>query len=355
MEEKNKTFTMLDLINQPGICVQNNLITHINSAAEGLLLTPGLDIRNLLLTGQEEYAAFTGGCLYLTLNLSARGRGASVTRMEDTDVFLLEPETDQPELRSMALAARELRDPLAKVMLCMDSLLPVLESDPSTAEQTGRLNRGLYQVLRILGNMSDAARCSSLSRKEAVDLDPLFREIFEKASALIRHTGITLTYEGLCEPLISMADPEQLERAVLNILSNSVKFTPTGSRIDAKLTRRGRMLRLEIRDSGSGIAQNLLSSIFSRYLRQPAIEDSRFGLGLGMVIIRAAAANHGGTVLIDQPDGCGTRITLTLAISQNPDTVLRSPVMRVDYTGERDHMLVELADILPSSAYEKET
>lgn len=355
MEEKNNCFAVLDLMLQPGFCVKDHIITNVNQAAEGLLITPGLDIRNFLLTGSEEYAAFTGGCLYLTLNLSQNGRGASVTRMEDTDIFLLEPETDQPELRAMALAARELRDPLAKVMIAAEQLIPASEPSPIQKEQTARLNRSLYQMLRILGNMSDASRYSTASRQEACELTGLFREIFEKAASLISHAGIRLTYEGLPEKVISIADPEQLERAVLNILSNAVKFTPAGGTIDAKLTRRGRMLQLSIQDSGSGIAENILRNVFSRYLRQSTIEDSRFGLGLGMVLIRSAAANHGGTVLIDQPQGNGTRITLTLAIRQNTDTVLHSPIMRVDYTGERDHMLVELVDILPASAYEKET
>ena len=62
---------------------------------------------------------------------------------------------------------------------------------------------------------------------------------------------------------------------------------------------------------------------------------------------------HGGTVLIDHPEGAGTRITMTLAIRQAPPGNLRSPRLRIDYAGERDHGLVELADVLPASLYEK--
>ena len=92
--------------------------------------------------------------------------------------------------------------------------------------------------------------------------------------------------------------------------------------------------------------------MFSRYLRQPALEDSRYGIGLGMVLIRTAAANHGGAVLIDQPEGTGTRITMTLSIRQSKETVLRSNILRVDYAGERDHGLIELSDCLPAELYE---
>lgn len=354
MEEKKDTLGMLDLVIRPGFCVKGNQIIKVNQAAESLFITPGTDVRPLLLTGSEEYAAFTGGCLYLTLSLSSHSCGASVTRVDDIDVFLLEQESDNGELRSMALAARELREPLTNVMITADSLFPLCaaESSPRTAEQVARLNRGLFQILRIIGNMSDAERCAAVSHQETVDIPALFAEFFEKAEALVSHTGITLTYEGPDQPIYGLADREQLERAVLNILSNAIKFTPKGGTVAAKLTRSGRMLRLSVTDSGSGIAQSVRSSVFSRYLRQPALEDSRYGIGLGMVLIRTAAAHHGGAVLIDQPEGVGTRITMTMSIRQSKQATLRSNVLRVDYAGERDHGLIELSECLPTELYE---
>ena len=331
MEEKKDTLGMLDLVIRPGFCVKENQIIKVNQAAESLFITPGTDVRPLLLTGSEEYAAFTGGCLYLTLNLSSHSCGASVTRVDDIDVFLLEQESDNGELRSMALAARELREPLTNVMITADSLFPLCaaESSPRTAEQVARLNRGLFQILRIIGNMSDAERCAAVSHQETVDIPALFAEFFEKAETLVSHTGITLTYEGPDQPIYGLADREQLERAVLNILSNAIKFTPAG-----------------------GTAQSVRSSVFSRYLRQPALEDSRYGIGLGMVLIRTAAAHHGGAVLIDQPEGVGTRITMTMSIRQSKQATLRSNVLRVDYAGERDHGLIELSECLPTELYE---
>lgn len=349
MEEKKEQLGLLDMMVRPAFCVKENRIKKVNSAAQALLILPGTDVRSLLLTGQEEYEAFENGCLYLKLNLSPKGCGASVVKADGSDVFVLDQESDDAELRCLALAARELREPLTNIMLSAEQLMASAES----SEQAARLNRGLHQMLRIIGNMSDAVRSTLTAQQETRNFGALFAEIFEKAKSYVAHTGIQLTYQGLSEELLGLADGEQLERAVLNILSNAVKFTPSGGTITAQLTRQGRMLRLSITDSGSGIAENIRSSLFHRYLRQPGIEDSRFGLGLGMVLIRSAAANHGGTVLIDQPEGKGTRITLTLAIRQNTGGMLRSPILRVDYAGEREHGLIELADCLPVRVYEK--
>ena len=196
-----------------------------------------------------------------------------------------------------------------------------------------------------------SAASSGTSHQALVEITGIFREIFEKAGAMLEGIGLCLDYRGPETALYCLVDTQELERAVLNLLSNAAKFTPRGGHIAASLTRQGRMLRLCIQDSGSGIADSVRGSVFRRYLRQPAIEDSRYGLGLGMVMIRAAASHHGGAVLIDRPPQGGTRVTVTLAIRQDPVSQLRSPLLKVDYAGERDHALIELSDVLPAEYY----
>ena len=356
MEQRVDALEMLDLMVRPGFCVEDNRIIKANQNALNWGIEPGADVRPLLLTGQEEYNLFQEGCLYLTVSVSGQQWGASVTRMGAWDVFILEQEADQAELRAMALAARELREPLTSVMTTADRLFPVEAriDDEATREQVARINRGLLQMLRVISNMSDANRYASapVSRQETLDITRFLDDIFSHAGELISHSGLSLSFRNLPAPVLCLVDSEKLERAVLNILSNAIKFTQKGGRIDASLTRRGNLLFLQIQDSGCGIAENLKGSLHSRYLRQPAIEDGRFGIGLGMVLIRSAATCHGGTVLIDHPADSGTRITMTLAIRQNTDPMVRSPLLRVDYAGERNHALLELADALPFSLYE---
>lgn len=355
MEQKNNTPDVLDLLIRPGFCVKNNRIVRLNRQASSLMLTEGMDITPLLATGKDIFPEFQEGCLYLTLKYCGQKWDCTVVAMEDQQIFILEQE-DQAELQAMALAAKELRSPLSNVITTADRLFPaIVESgDPFVQEQVARLNRGLYQMLRVVSNMSDAHQCVSGSacQMETVDIAAETEEIFSKAAHLIEHTGLTLSYTGLQENLFCLADRQILERAVFNIISNAAKFTPKGGSIDATLTRTGNMLRLSVQDSGSGIAEALRSSIHNRYLRQPAIEDSRFGIGLGMVLIRSAAEKHGGTVLIDHPNGAGTRVTMTLAVRQNPSTLVCCSRFRIDYAGERDHGLIELSDCLPASLYD---
>ena len=335
----------------PGFLVKDNRITHCNQAAEALLLAPGTEIGPLLLTGQEEYAAFQEGCLSLKLKLSAKGWGACVTREKEGDLFLLDQEPEEADLRSLALAARELRNPLSNLMIAADSLARCTESTPDVREQLARLNRSLHQIHRLVNNMSDAGRSDLLTPMGLHDWDRLVYDAAEKLQAQLEGTKFTLTYEGLSQSVWGLANEGQMERAIFNAVSNAMKFMPEGGTIALKLTRQKNMLHLSIRDSGSGIAESILGNVFTRYQRQPGIEDSRYGLGLGMVLIRSAASDHGGTVLVHRPEGGGTQVTMTMAIRQE-DPVLRSPVIPPILDGSRQ-VLTELSDCLGWECYQK--
>jgi len=351
MNLQNSMPDWLQRSNCPAFTVINHQITACNQAAEALLLRPGTDVRTLLMTGKEEYEAFQSGCLYLQLALSSKGYGAAVTREGLTDVFLLDQEPAEAELRSLSLAARELRNPLSNLMIAAGSLSQQISGDPTAQEFLARLNRSLHQMHRLINNMSDAARSDLLTPVGMHDWTRLVSDIFEKIQIHLSGTKVTLSYEGPSEPVYGFANEGQLERAVLNVISNAMKFMPDGGTIHARLTRNQNMLHLSILDSGSGIPENILGNIFSRYQRQPGIEDSRYGIGLGMVLIRSTATDHGGTVLIDSPEGGGTRITMTMAINQN-NTSLKTPIIPPVIDGSRS-VLLELSECLPWELYKQ--
>ena len=346
MEQMKDSPGLLELLPHPGFLVQENIIVRVNASAAAMQVTVGTPIGELLDGCREDYEGFSGGCLYLTLSLSGAPLGACALRMEAGDVFLLDSGQEDAVLQSLALASRQLRLPLSNIMISAESLFSQLPESPEAQEAAARLNRGLYQLLRLVGNMSDAD--SGLTRRETLSIGGVFDEIFEKAGTLCQQAGFHLEYSGLKEDIYAIADRQQLERAVYNLLSNAMKFSPAGSTITAWLTRRGRKLCLQIQDAGEGI---LPADLFHRYLRQNTLEDSRFGMGLGMVLVRACAASHGGTVLVNTPEGGGTRVTMTLTLRQNADDILHSPTLRLEYTGGRDSALIELSQQLPWELY----
>ena len=348
MEERSEVTTMLQLMLQPAFRVEKGVISHVNDAAAACFVRAGQSMESLIAAGAEEYAEFSQGSLYLTLSLCGRQVGACVTRVENGDIFILENSDEQPQLQAMALAATALREPLTGLMSLADQMLPAMDKEDATLQsQAAQMNRRLYQMLRIVSNMSDAAQYSqSQASVEYVEISAFLEEIFQKTAALAQAAGIRLEYELPRESISTLADPDKLERAVYNMLSNAIKFASAGSAIQAKLVCKNERLHICVTNDHPGPQGN----IYNRFLREPALEDPRSGVGLGMVLVRSVAALHGGAVLADHTPN-GTRVTLTIPVKQRGGSQVRSPILHIDYTGERDHGLTELADVLPATCY----
>lgn len=350
MEERNAITTMLQLIPQPAFLAEDGIIRSVNDAAAGYFLQVGTPVATMIQHGTEEYAEFTGGRLYLTLNIAGQSLGASVSRIDAGDVFTLQT-TEVPQLQALALAAMELRNPLSSILTLADQLLPkISQENEALGQQAAQMNRRLFQMLRIIGNMSDAEQYSrsTPASKEHVEVCSFLCEILEKATELTAQAGIRLTWEVPSEHIFTLASAEKLERAVYNLLSNALKYAAPGSTVHAKLVRKDKRLAFSVTNLCDG--SPLPGNLFNRFLREPGLEDPRNGIGLGLVLVRSVAALHGGAVLVDQTQD-GIRVTMTLQISQSKTTQVRSHLMQFDYAGARDHGLIELSDVLPAAAF----
>ena len=325
---------MLALMDRPAFCVEAGRIRALNTAARSLALGEETPLAELLSAGQDAYAEFTEGCLTLELTLPGGSRMATVTTVDGRHLFTLEPETAEGDMRMLSLAAQTLRDPLTDVMALVDSL-------PADTEKLPQLNRSLHRLLRIIGNMTPPPPF----RPETAELNALLEEIWDQAQPACTAKGIRFTFTPSPAPVYTAVDGPLLTRAIHNLLSNSMKFS-AGRELSLSLQRSGKRLRIRFRDPGGVLPPDP----FTRYLREPGLEDPRCGLGMGMQLVRSAAIAHGGTVLMTAlPEG-GLLTELCLPIRQ--ENALRSPRRRLSYTGERDTLLVELSDVLPPEFYQ---
>ena len=241
-------------------------------------------------------------------------------------------------------------------MTLADKLLPVqaAEGNSTLQSQIAQFNQGLYQMLRLIGNMSFAEKYSSKPSvfTETCNISAFFEELFLSAEVLAAKADRKLHFSCSEKDVLCLANKELLERAALNLISNAIKFSPKGSRIHAEVFRRKGTLFLTVENAKGDCAPSSTKELFSTFLRPSGIHDGRQGIGLGMVLVRSAASAHGGTVLIEQTAD-SIKVTLTIKLRQSTGTELRSKFLNVDYAGERDHKLIELADALPSSAFDQ--
>ena len=357
MEYASQITEILETLICPAFTVESGTIIHVNQAAQEHGVTPSAAVADLISTGAEEYTQYTTGKLCLTLSLQGIPYSATVTCNGSYHIFCLETEYVKPELRAFALAAQQLRGPLAAAMSGTEQLLPLagIQDDKEAKQQLGQINRSLHQLLRAISNMSDTAQYANClsAHLQVCELTGIFRETLEKSSSLAAAAQRTLKYTLPKQAVYGPCNQEKLERAILNLVSNALKYTLKGGTISATLRQTSNKLIFTIQDNGIGICPSIQSNIFARYLREPGLGDGKDGIGLGMSIVRSVAALHNGTVLMEQPENEGARLTMTIAVKPVSDAVLRTPVMLpIDYTGGRDKALLELADVLPPSIYE---
>lgn len=351
MEYMTDSAEMLSHLICPAFLVKDGVITEANSAAARRMINTGASVYSIITAGAEDYAQYSSGKLYLQLTSG----GANVTTTQYGHLFCMESIYELPELQVLALAAQHLRQPLSTAMVNTDSLLQssTIQQDENTKKQLGQLNRSLYQLTRAVSNMSDAALNGNARQPnlETRDAFIYFNELLDKIQSLVAQADRQLLFKGLKTSVNCMIDADLLERAVLNLVSNAIKFSEKGSSIGITLRSAGKQLRLTVENKG--FQNKMYQNLFSQFMREPGIEDGRHGIGLGLSIVRGAAVAHGGSVLLNISAKNSVQITLTISTEITATTIIKSPIKLIGgYSGGWDNYLIELSDILPDTLFE---
>jgi len=199
--------------------------------------------------------------------------------------------------------------------------------DPEMPEDTRRyfLDMALTESDRMTRIVSDLLVLSRLDNKrtqwkvETFDVCRSISRLIEVMRVDIearRHT-VTFSPEGEIPELT--ADKERIEQVIINIISNSVKYTPEGGRIDISAVCKDEKISVRVADNGIGIPEEDKEHIFERFYR---VEKSRTsetgGTGLGLAIARELIEAHGGTISIESELGKGSAVTVTLPVICRP-------------------------------------
>lgn len=221
----------------------------------------------------------------------------------------------------LATLSHELRTPLNAVLGWLHLLQTGAIEEASRARALETVARNARQQARLVDDVLDVARISAGKLRLQIGelrFDDLVRATAESLRPTAEAKGVSwhVRVAGDLPPLLG--DAERLEQVVGNLLSNSIKFTPRGGRIDLTLSPDGPWLALVVRDDGAGIAPAFLPHVFDRFRQQdgsPTREHK--GLGLGLSLVHHFVELHGGEVRAES-EGEGRGATFTVRLPRLP-------------------------------------
>jgi signal transduction histidine kinase len=227
-------------------------------------------------------------------------------------------ELDRAKSAFVAIASHELRTPLT----ALQGFSEILALRRLPPEEVTRLAEVMRREARRLGRIvSDLLDLSRIERglEPALCRVPLKIEpTIEATVDLFRHGTATHLITTECEPALPVvaADPDALERVLTNLISNAIKYSPTGSTVRVGARPLAGAVAIEVADAGRGIPADVVHRVFEPYYRVPDAAGVAHGTGIGLAVVKALVEAHGGTVRVDSAPTIGTRVTVVLPSSE---------------------------------------
>ncbi|MBO0720183.1 MAG: response regulator [Blastocatellia bacterium] len=219
----------------------------------------------------------------------------------------------------LALVSHELRSPL-NAMLGWARVLRGGKVDQETQRHAiGVIEQSAEMQSRLIEDLIDSSRIESgrlRIESRPVDLTPVIQSAVDTVHPEAESKGVEIRTDLDMQAGIITGDAERMQQIVWNLLSNAVKFTPTGGRVDAKLSRQDPWVTMTVKDTGRGIKAADLPFIFDRFRQADRSTTRRTGgLGLGLSLVKNLVELHGGQITVESAgEGRGASFTVKLPL-----------------------------------------
>jgi len=256
----------------------------------------------------------------------------------------------------LAVMSHELRHPLNLIYINTElmSRLPSVRETAAAARATAVIRAAVSSQAKIIDDLLDMSRLTtgklSLNRHD-IDLGEVVAKLIDVLGTDPIVASLELRFVPFDRPLIVWADQVRIEQVVLNLLSNATKFTPAGGTVSALLSQEDGQARLDVTDTGAGIAPEFLSQVFQMFRQGGAkAQRQKAGLGIGLALVRQIVELHGGRVeAASEGPGQGSRFTLWLPLSQQAEAEQHDDGMQLAACVKDRRIL--LVDDMEDSAY----
>jgi PAS domain S-box-containing protein len=267
----------------------------------------------LTLATAESARQYTPGDLRLAGDLAYRAAIA----IENAQLYAQLREADRLKDEFLAMLAHELRNPLAPVRNALHLLKLPGANDEVRQQARNMAERQVEHMARLLDDLLDVSRISRgriKLRSEPVDVTSLITRTVEAIRPLIEERRHELTVSLPPEPLRVLGDATRLEQVLTNLLNNAAKYTDPGGRIWLSAEREADEVVLRVRDTGIGIAADMLTKVFDLFVQaERRLDRSQGGVGIGLTLVYKLVKLHGGRITASSAGpGRGSEFTVRL-------------------------------------------
>lgn len=245
--------------------------------------------------------------------------------LRDKEELLLRERRTREELeranrakdRFIAVLSHDLRAPLNAILGWTQLLRREVLDQAARSRAFETIERNARTQANLIEELLDISRMAADRIQLAlapVDIGAVVQRVIEGAGPRATEIGLDLTFDA--EPdLIVIADRQRLEQVLMNLLSNALKYTPTGGGVAVVAKRDGAHVRLVVRDTGKGIAPDLIAHVFEMYTQERNYASARSGLGLGLYIVKQLVELQDGKVMVEsEGEGRGAAFTVMLPL-----------------------------------------
>jgi len=227
---------------------------------------------------------------------------------------------DEAKTRFFANISHELRTPLTVIIGLNERLQQRLHDHPdeTVGEMVGMVEHNGLRLLKLIDDLLDLVRFDTghadLRLRPTVVSD-MVDGLMRSMRHLSDQGGVALEWNAECPSGQLMLDRDKLEKVLLNLTINAIKFTPSGGRIDVTAEESDGELRLEVRDTGVGIPANVLPRIFERFWQVDSSSTRKFqGAGIGLALVNTLVEAMGGRIQAESEVGKGTAFIIHLPV-----------------------------------------
>ncbi|HEX5042332.1 MAG TPA: ATP-binding protein [Candidatus Polarisedimenticolaceae bacterium] len=280
----------------------------------------GTAVRTLL-----EFGLFLA-LLWWTANaLSRQARGLRESEERERAARMEAETANRLKDQFLATVSHELRAPLNAILGWIHLLRKETAPREMVASGLEVIERNARVQSKLIADLLDVSRI--VSGKLRLELQPLdLRRVVETALEAMEPAaaakGVHLAQAIDPGTFPTRGDPGRLQQVVGNLLSNALKFTPSGGTVAVALHRAGAEVEVRVQDTGKGIRQEFLPHVFDRFRQEDATTSrAHGGLGLGLSIVKQLVDLHGGTVVVwSAGDGAGATFTIRLPLTAEAPT-----------------------------------